>query len=124
METKQRSSQSFCARPGCGLAKSGHGFLAGACSNFIQPGSKEENEAKKAHLSVVETPAPEITKPLGHEVLDRVLLADVERAKDEAIELAKQHLKMGLRSQRAGMPKFALECFVAALLALGPMGAS
>jgi hypothetical protein len=60
METKQRSSQSFCARPGCGLAKSGHGFLAGACSNFIQPGSKEANEAKKAHLSVVETPVPEV----------------------------------------------------------------
>jgi hypothetical protein len=59
MSTKQRSSQTFCARPGCGLAKSGHGFLAGACSNFIAPGTKEANEAKRAHLEVVHTPIPE-----------------------------------------------------------------
>jgi len=53
METTQRSSQSFCARPGCGIAKSLHGHSGAACSNFIQPGSKEANEAKRTHLSVV-----------------------------------------------------------------------
>lgn len=57
--SNQQSSQSFCARPGCGIAKSGHGFLPGACSNFIAPGSREAHEAKRAHLAVVETPVPE-----------------------------------------------------------------
>lgn len=49
METKQ----SFCGRPGCGIAKSGHGFLPQSCGNFIQPGSKEANGLKRAHLSLV-----------------------------------------------------------------------
>jgi hypothetical protein len=81
-----RSSQTFCARPGCGLAKSGHGFLAGACSRFVEPGSKEANEARRAKLSVVETPAPdrfedetvEIDPPTDDQLLaDYLLLGEM-----------------------------------------------
>lgn len=52
METKQASSQSFCGRPGCGIAKAMHGVLSQACANFIQPGSREAN-ALKPQLTVV-----------------------------------------------------------------------
>jgi hypothetical protein len=51
--TNERSSQSFCARPGCGIARTAHGFLAQACSRFVQPGSKEAN-ASAAVLELVE----------------------------------------------------------------------
>lgn len=74
-----RSSQSFCARPGCGLAKTGHGFLPDACSNFIQPGSKEAHEAKRAHLTVVETPAPETDED---ETVETPTLSDAELLAD------------------------------------------
>jgi hypothetical protein len=63
MATEQQSSQSFCARPGCGIAKSLHGYSASACANFIAPGSKEAHELRRAHLSVVETPPPFIDTP-------------------------------------------------------------
>lgn len=79
---------------------------------------------KSPALSVADMSTPEVTKPIDGNVLDRVLLAGVIEHQNEAIETAKQHLKMGLRSQRAGMPKFATECFQAALLALGGLGAS
>lgn len=47
METKQRSTQQFCVRPGCGIAKSMHGKLTNACGNYIDPMSKWT----AAHLS-------------------------------------------------------------------------
>lgn len=74
-------NQTHCARPGCGLARSGHGFLAGACSRFVQPGSKEANELKRAHLSLVETPEPEtveIDPPTDDQLLaDYLLLGEM-----------------------------------------------
>jgi hypothetical protein len=50
METKQASSQQFCGR--CGIARSGHGCIASACSNFV-----EANPRKPVKLRVVE-PSP------------------------------------------------------------------
>lgn len=41
MESNQRSSQSFCARPGCGLAHSAHGFLPAACGSYIAPTGRD-----------------------------------------------------------------------------------
>lgn len=61
--------KAFCARPGCRVAYAVHGRLATACAGYIDPSSsagvairraeKQQEKAKRAHLSVVETPVPE-----------------------------------------------------------------
>jgi len=71
METTQRSSQSFCARPGCGIAQTLHGHSATACSRFVAPGTKEANAMKRAHLSVV----PDETE---EETVETPTLSDAE----------------------------------------------
>lgn len=60
---------SFCARPGCGIAKLLHGRSGAACSNFIQPGSKEAFAAKRAVLALV---------PDEEETVETPTLSDAE----------------------------------------------
>lgn len=69
----------ICGRPGCGFTKQAH-WMPGACNNFIASNSKEANALKRAHLSVVETPIPEVieddpTAKVGH-VTDAQLMAE------------------------------------------------
>lgn len=55
MATKR---QSHCGRPSCRVARAVHHILARACEHFVEPGSKEAHELRRAHLVLVSTPVP------------------------------------------------------------------
>ncbi len=117
MET-QRTSQSFCGRPGCGIAKSMHGKLTSACAAFIAPGSAEANALRR------EMPTPMADEPIDAHLLDRVLMAGALEHLQTRIARATGCLQRGLSYQRAKMDKLAQQQFSAALKALGGLGAA
>lgn len=118
MNTAQQSSQSFCARPGCHYAKLMHGRLAGACANYIQPGSKE------AHALLREASTVVGAEPVDSSLLDRVLMAGALEHLQGRIKQATKSLQAGLQAQRLGLLAMSEVHYVAALKALGGLGAS
>lgn len=118
METKPRSNPGLCARPGCSHAKLMHGRLGGACSNFVERGSKEAHDLRR-----------EAATQVTHEVidsalLDRVLMAGTIEHQNRLVSVAKRYLTDGLTYQRNGLGPTAQLMFECALETLGTLGAA
>ncbi len=116
METAQRSNHGFCAR--CTYAKLMHGKLGGACSNYVEPGSKDANALKR-----------EAPTAVGHEVidshlLDRVLMTGALEHLQGRIKAAIEQLQSGLSLSSIGAHAIAQRHFERALKALGGLGAA
>lgn len=112
METKPRSNPGMCAR--CTYAKLMHGRLGGACSNFVEKGSKE---------------ARELPTVVGHEIidsafLDRMLLAATIEHQNAIIKKATQATIAALAAANNGAPRTSARYSDLALKALGDLGAS
>lgn len=108
--TSPRSSQSFCARPGCTFALATHNLLAKSCPGFVEPGSKEARELTK----VVDT------SDLRSNTIDRAQLVARDKAQWAAIRKAKVLLLLALD---ADPTMFKIHC-TAALMVLRGIGDS
>lgn len=106
------ANQTHCAR--CGLARSGHGYLGGSCSNYIEKGSA----AAREFATVVDA------EPANSVLLDRALKAGALEHLQTRIANATGCLTRGLSYQRSKMDRLAQSEFAAALKHLGGLGAS